>query len=178
MQEVEKYSDDQAFIEHTKRLNKVAGEYIRGTTSVYTIAKKVGMKPAEVQEHLNEWKETIRHDGMAQDYARRSVELAEQHFNTLIEQAWDVAREAESNGTLRERTSALKLAHDIEKTKVEMLNKSGMADQDRIMQQIAESERKQEILTRILREVVVDCAHCKPRVFARLSEATGKVEEM
>ena len=45
-----------------------------------------------------------------------------------------------------------------------------------IADQIIETERKQEALVGILKEVVSDCPNCKKEVFSRLSEVTGKVE--
>jgi len=42
--------------------------------------------------------------------------------------------------------------------------------------ELLETERKQEILMSILKEVTSDCSHCKVEVAKRLSEVTGKVE--
>ena len=57
-----------------------------------------------------------------------------------------------------------------------MLQKAGLIEDSEIAQQIIETERKQEVLVKILKEVVADCDHCKREVFKRLEEVTGKAE--
>jgi hypothetical protein len=42
--------------------------------------------------------------------------------------------------------------------------------------QIAEAERKQEVLVKILKEVTATCPKCKMEVAKRLSQITGIVE--
>jgi hypothetical protein len=42
--------------------------------------------------------------------------------------------------------------------------------------QIAETERKQDILVKILKEVTASCPKCKMDVAKRLSQITGVVE--
>ena len=44
------------------------------------------------------------------------------------------------------------------------------------MNEKTQSERKQEILVSILRDVTANCDNCKWEVSRRLSEVTGKVE--
>jgi uncharacterized protein with PIN domain len=57
-----------------------------------------------------------------------------------------------------------------------MLQKAGLIENNEIADQIVETERKQEILVGILKEVIADCAHCRKEVSKRLSEVTGKAE--
>ena len=42
--------------------------------------------------------------------------------------------------------------------------------------QLLESERKQEVLVGILKEVTANCEHCKWEVSKRLSKVTGHIE--
>ena len=44
--------------------------------------------------------------------------------------------------------------------------------------QIIETERKQAILVEILRDVTAKCENCKWEVAKRLSEVTGRVEQV
>ena len=57
-----------------------------------------------------------------------------------------------------------------------MLNKAGVLESNSMADQIIETERKQEILVRILKDVTVSCEHCKWEVSKRLSEVTGRLE--
>ena len=57
-----------------------------------------------------------------------------------------------------------------------MLNKAGVLENDDMADQILESERKQDILVNILKDVTANCDHCKWEVSRRLSEVTGQIE--
>ena len=57
-----------------------------------------------------------------------------------------------------------------------MLQEVGLLDNAEIAGQIAETEKKQEILIKILKEVPATCPKCKLDVAKRLSQITGIVE--
>jgi hypothetical protein len=61
---------------------------------------------------------------------------------------------------------------------MDMLHKAGVLEDGEIASQILETERKQEILMNILKDVTADCDHCKVEVARRLSQATNKVEDI
>jgi hypothetical protein len=74
------------------------------------------------------------------------------------------------------KTQALKLIADIEAKRIDMLNKAGVLENNSMADEILESERKQEILVGILKDVTANCDNCKWEVSRRLSSVTGKVE--
>ena len=57
-----------------------------------------------------------------------------------------------------------------------MLQQVGLLDNAELAGQIADTERKQEILVGILKEVTATCPKCKMDVARRLSQITGVVE--
>ena len=57
-----------------------------------------------------------------------------------------------------------------------MLQQVGLLDNAELAGQIAETERKQEVLVKILKEVTSTCPKCKMDVAKRLSQITGVVE--
>ena len=57
-----------------------------------------------------------------------------------------------------------------------MLQQVGLLDNAEVASQIAEAERKQDILVKILKEVTSSCPKCKMDVAKRLSQITGVVE--
>jgi uncharacterized protein with PIN domain len=65
---------------------------------------------------------------------------------------------------------------DVEQKRIDMLQKAGLLENNEMSAQLLETERKQEILMNILKEVTSECSHCKMEVAKRLSEVTGKVE--
>jgi hypothetical protein len=57
-----------------------------------------------------------------------------------------------------------------------MLQEVGLLDNAELATQIAETEHKQDILVKILKEVTATCPKCKMDVAKRLSQITGIVE--
>ena len=57
-----------------------------------------------------------------------------------------------------------------------MLQKAGLLEDNELADQLMETERKQEVLVGILKEVTSDCDHCKFEVAKRLSQVTGRLE--
>ena len=64
----------------------------------------------------------------------------------------------------------------IEAKRIGMLQQVGLLDNAELASQVAEAERKQEILVKILKEVTSTCPKCKLEVAKRLSQITGVVE--
>lgn len=159
-----------------ERINRVVEVFLKGTTNVSSIAKQTGFKRTEVQDYLNEWRNVVHSDRLIQNRAREALAGADQHYSMLIEEAWDVVRQADQTQQLGQKTSGLKLIADVQQKQIDMLQKAGLIENNEIADQILETERKQELLVKILKEVVSDCDHCKKEVFSRLSEVTGKAE--
>jgi Fe-S oxidoreductase len=57
-----------------------------------------------------------------------------------------------------------------------MLKEVGLLDNAEMADQIAQTEHKQDILVKILKEVTASCPKCKMDVARRLSQITGVVE--
>ena len=94
----------------------------------------------------------------------------------LIKEAWVTVGQADTQDALNVKAQTLKLIADIESKRIDMLNKAGVLEDNSMADQILESERKQEVLINILRDVTSNCDHCKWEVAKRLSEVTGQLE--
>jgi hypothetical protein len=94
----------------------------------------------------------------------------------LIKEAWKTVEDADQAGQLNVKATALKLIADIEGKRIGMLQEVGLLDNAELAIQIAETEKKQEILVKILKEVTASCPKCKMDVAKRLSQITGIVE--
>jgi hypothetical protein len=102
--------------------------------------------------------------------AREALATADQHYNRLIQKAYEVIDSAESLGDLGEKRQSLKLILEIENKRIEMLQKAGLLENKEIAEELMESERKMEVLVKILREVSGQCDHCKVEVTKRLAD--------
>ena len=161
--------------DHFDRMNKVVEELLKGNNPTQ-IAAVTGFKRAEVVEYIDQWKEVVRNDSGARDRAKEAISGADQHYAMLIKEAWKTVEDADQAGQLNIKATALKLIADIEGKRIGMLQEVGLLDNAELATQLAETERKQDILVKILKEVTATCPKCKLDVAKRLSQITGVVE--
>lgn len=161
--------------DHFDRMNKVVSELLKGNNPTQ-IATITGFKRAEVVELIDEWKNVVHNDQSSRERAKEAISGADQHYAMLIKEAWNTVEEADRQGQLNVKANSLKLIADIETKRIGMLQQVGLLDNAELAGQIAETEKKQEILVDILKEVTASCPKCKMDVAKRLSQITGVVE--
>ena len=161
--------------DHFDRMNKVVEELLRGNNPTQ-IATLTGLKRAEVIGLIDEWKNVVHNDTSARERAKEAISGADQHYAMLIKEAWKTVEDADQAGQLSVKSGALKLIADIEGKRIGMLQEVGLLDNAELAGKIAEAERKQEVLVKILKEVTATCPKCKMEVAKRLSQITGIVE--
>lgn len=161
--------------DHFDRMNKVVSELLKGNNPTQ-IATLTGFKRADVVELIEEWKSVIHNDTASRERAKEAISGADQHYAMLIKEAWKTVEDADQAGQLNVKATALKLIADIEGKRISMLQEVGLLDNAEIAAQVAETEKKQDILVKILKEVTAVCPKCKMDVAKRLSQITGVVE--
>ena len=110
---------------------------------------------------------------------REALGTADQHYNRLIQKAYEVIDASDAQDNLGEKSKAIKLILDIETKRIEMLQKAGLLENKEIAEELMEMERKQAVLVAILREVSgkVSALPVKLRLARRLADA-APVEEV
>ncbi len=161
--------------DHFDRMNTVVSELLKGNNPTQ-IAALTGFKRSEVVELIDEWKNVVHNDSAARERAKEAISGADQHYAMLIKEAWKTVEDADQAGQLNVKATALKLISDIEGKRIGMLQEVGLLDNAELATQLAETERKQEVLVKILKEVTAVCPKCKMDVAKRLSQITGIVE--
>ena len=154
---------------HLDEVNRVASEYVKGNTEIQ-ISKSLDIPRTRVVRLLDEWRGMIANNEAIRSRAREALATADQHYNRLIQKAYEVIDGAESQGDLGEKRQSLKLILEIENKRIEMLQKAGLLENKEIAEELMESERKMEVLVKILREVSGQCDHCKVEVTRRLAD--------
>jgi len=157
------------------QMNKVVEELLKGNTPA-AIARNLELTRVQVENHIQTWKEFVHDNNAIRDRAKEALAGADEHYNMLIKEAWVTVNQADAADALSVKAQTLKLISDIEAKRIDMLNKAGVLEDNSMADQILESERKQDILVRILKEVTAKCENCKWEVSKRLSEVTGQVE--
>ena len=163
--------------QHFDRMNKVVEELLKGNSATQ-IATITGFSRKEVVTFIDEWKSVVHNDNAIRDRAKEAISGADQHYAMLIKEAWKTVEDADQSGQLGIKSGALKLIADIETKRIAMLQSVGVLETNEIASQIAETERKQELLVKILKEVTSTCPKCKMEVAKRLSQITGIVESV
>lgn len=161
--------------EHYDRMNMVVSELLKGNSATQ-IATITGLQRKEVLGLIDDWKSVVHNDNAIRDRAKEAISGADQHYAMLIKEAWKTVEDADTQGALAVKSGALKLIADIETKRIGMLQSVGVLENNEIATQIAETERKQEVLVNILKEVTSSCPKCKMDVAKRLSQITGVVE--
>lgn len=160
---------------HIEEINQVASEYIKGKDAS-AISKELDIPRNRVLGLLNEWRDMIANNEAVRVRAREALAGADQHYNHLIRQAYEVIEDATTTANLGAKTAAIKLVMDIESKRIDMLQKAGLLENKELADQILEQEKKQEILVKILKEVSGECPRCRNDVARRLAQVSGQEE--
>jgi hypothetical protein len=165
--ELEKLQD------HLDQVNNVVTVYLTGKNETQ-ISQELGIPRQRVVGYLNEWRGLIANNEAIRSRAREALAGADQHYSRIISKAYEVVDEAGQNSNLGAKTNALKLIVDIEDKRIKMLREAGMLENKELADELLETERKQEVLEKILKEVVAECSHCKIETMRRLAAVSDE----
>lgn len=141
-----------------------------------TIAKDLGMTLKEVDRYIADWQLVARESKYIQDRAKDALINTDKHYDMLISQLWGVTEAAEANDDYKLKASTLKMIADVERQRIDMLQKSGLLENQALAEQVLETERKQEILVGILRELMLKYPDAAAYVRTELGKVTGTAE--
>jgi len=133
------------------------------------------MKPPEVDKYISEWQGYARNNQYIQDRAKDALMATDEHYNLIISGLWSVVSEAEIGGDLKTRASTLKTIADVEGKRIEMLQKSGVMENQQIADQIIDMERKHEVIINILRKVQEEYPQAADLIKREIAKITGEV---
>lgn len=149
--------------------------YVKGHT-VQEIVRLTGMRRVQVEEHLKDFREYAAQDKAIRTRAKDIVLSVDTHYSDIIKRLYTNIEALEFSGDPKAAMSGLKMVADAEAKRVELLSKAGLLADNTIGDQIAEMERKQQILVEILREITRKYPNIGREIQGRLSEVTGKTE--
>ena len=161
-------------MKHLDQINAVASEYLKGTDTA-DIAKTLDIPRNRVVDLLNDWRKMAANNEAIHARAREALVGADQHYSSLINKAYEVIDSADSTANLNAKTTAIKLIADIEAKRLDMLHRAGLLDNKEIAEELAEMERKHEVLIDILKEVASKYPNIRTEIMNRLSQVTSGV---
>lgn len=164
--------DSNDIILHIEEVNKVAAEYIKGKDAS-AISKELDIPRNRVLSLLNEWRDMVANNEAIRIRAREALAGADQHYNQLIKQTYEVIEDATTTANLSAKTAAIKLVMDIESKRIDMLQKAGLLENKELADQLIEQERKQDLIMSILKDIASKYPSIKNEILSRLSEVSG-----
>ena len=132
-------STENEIVEHLDQVNKVVEHYLKGNDPT-KISKDLGMPRTRVVALINEWKVMASANDAIRARAKEALAAMDAHYGKLITKAYEVIDEASLNNNLGAKTQGIKLVVDIEKARIEMLQKAGLLENKELAEEMVEIE--------------------------------------
>jgi hypothetical protein len=168
-------STETELIEHLDEVNKVVTEYLKGQDPT-KISKDLDIPRTRVVSLINEWKVMASANDAIRARAKEALAGADTHYSKLITKAYEVIDESSMTNNLSAKTQAIKLVMDIEKSRIEMLQKAGLLENKELAEEMVEIERRQEVLVEILRDIASTHPEVRDLIMQRLSQIAKEGE--
>ena len=172
---VKKLSTEQELVEHLDQVNKVVEEYLKGNDPT-KISKELEIPRVRVVALINEWKVMASANDAIRARAKEALASMDAHYGKLITKAYEVIDEASLTNNLSAKTQGIKLVVDIEKARIEMLQKAGLLENKELAEEMVEIERRQEILVEILKDIATEHPEVRDKIMKRLSDVAKENE--
>ena len=161
-------STEEDLIKHLDQVNLVVGEYLKGTDPT-KISKELSIPRTQVVALINEWKVMASANDAIRARAKEALAAMDAHYGKLITKSYEVIDEATMTNNLSAKTQAIKLVVDIEKARIDMLQKAGLLENKELAEEMVEIEKRQETLVAILRDIASEHPEIRDLIMHRLS---------
>jgi hypothetical protein len=168
-------STESDLISHLDQVNQVVSEYLKGNDPT-VISKELDIPRVRVVALINEWKVMASANDAIRARAKEALVGADTHYTKLITKAYEVMDESSLTNNLSAKTASIKLVMDIEKSRIEMLQKAGLLENKELAEEMVEIERRQEVLIGILRDVASEHPEIRDLIMQRLSSIAKEGE--
>jgi translation initiation factor 2B subunit (eIF-2B alpha/beta/delta family) len=166
---------EEQLVKHLDEVNKVVEEYLKGNDPT-KISKELALPRTKVVALIEEWRQMAADNAAIRARAKEALVGADTHYNKLIAKAYEVIDDATTTANLGAKNGAIKLVMDIEKTRIDMLQKAGLLENQELAEEMIEIEEKQQILVSILRDVASEHPEIRDKIMSRLSQFARKGE--
>jgi NADH dehydrogenase/NADH:ubiquinone oxidoreductase subunit G len=166
---------EEQLVRHLDEVNKVVEEYLKGNDPT-KISKELALPRTKVVALIEEWRQMAADNAAIRARAKEALVGADTHYNKLIAKAYEVIDDATTTANLGAKNGAIKLVMDIEKTRIDMLQKAGLLENQELAEEMIEIEEKQQILVSILRDVASEHPEIRDKIMSRLSQIARKGE--
>ena len=162
-------------VEHLDNVNKVVEKYLAGSDPTQ-ISKELSIPRQTVVGYIGEWRQMAADNAAIRARAKEALVGADTHYSKLISKAYEVIDEATTTANLAAKTQGIKLVMDLEKTRIDMLQKAGLLENKELAEEMIEIEERQQALIEILKDIASEYPEVRDEIMRRLSKASKKVE--
>lgn len=155
--------------------DKVIALYLQGKKEAY-ISKETGIARKDVVAYVQAFHAYAKDNELLQERGRQVVQEFDHQQDYIIRELVKSIEEADQRSDYKAKGVLLKTLHDVQKGRVDTLQKAGLLSDAMIGDEIAAMEEKQETLIGILKKVSASCPRCKMEVARELAKVTGKPE--
>lgn len=166
---------EEDLVKHLGEVNKVVEEYLKGSDPT-KISKDLDIPRTRVVAHINEWKVMASANDAIRARAKEALAAMDAHYGKLITKAYEVMDEATLTNNLAAKTQSIKLVVDIEKARIEMLQKAGLLENKELAEEMMEIEKRQEVLMLILKDIASEYPQVRDEIMRRLSSIAKENE--
>jgi NADH:ubiquinone oxidoreductase subunit E len=163
-------------IEHLDSVNKVVEKYLAGSDPTQ-ISKELAMPRQTVVAYISEWRQMAADNAAIRARAKEALVGADTHYSKLISKAYEVIDEATTTANLSAKTQGIKLVMDLEKTRIEMLQKAGLLENKELAEEMIAIEERQEALIQILKDIASEYPEIRDEIMRRLSRLSQNSSE-
>lgn len=168
-------STEADLVAHLDEVNRVVEKYLQGNEPTQ-ISKELAIPRQKVVALIDEWRGLAADNAIIRARAKEALAGADAHYNKLIQKAYEVMDDATTTANLNAKNASIKLVMDIEKTRIDMLQKAGLLENKELAEEMMEIERNQDILKNILRDIATEHPEVRDKIMRRLSEVSKEKE--
>jgi NADH:ubiquinone oxidoreductase subunit E len=162
-------------VEHLDNVNKVVEKYLAGNDPTQ-ISKELAIPRQTVVGYISEWRQMAADNAAIRARAKEALVGADTHYSKLISKAYEVIDEATTTANLAAKTQGIKLVMDLEKTRIDMLQKAGLLENKELAEEMIEIEEKQQALIQILKDIASEYPDIRDEIMRRLSKLSKNQE--
>lgn len=158
---------------------QVASLYLQGYSN-REISKQLSLTGKETTQLLEGWKNILRKEAQSATQIKdRVLDIlieADAAWSKINKEAWNTVEQADQQGMLGQKIAALKLAEQVTKNRNQAFSSAGINQDTDLIDEMNETQRKQDILIGILREIKTKYPEVSEYLAKRLTDVTNEVE--
>lgn len=157
-------------VDHLANQDAVYREWLTGNRNATTISKKLGIKRAEVLKYIDDAKDIARNDEETKARAKEALHEYDASLNLVVQKSWETVEQADLNADYKTKATVLKNIADVERQRVETLQKAGLYDDAALGNELADMEEKAEAIKELLKAVAHDFPQTREMIMRGLSK--------